>query len=142
MPRDPFAVEGGGLVDEALSVGDLLLDGILDALDRRGLFGLYEAVLSLGRDDLERAVFAFVCELMLGGGRVEMTDAEEAADREPPQGRRVLAELMRPVLRDGPDGIAAAVRARPNRELRWALIQPLEEMRGGALRERGEGEGP
>lgn len=140
MPRDPFEPVEDGLVAEALAIGGQLVDGILDALAERQLYGLYESVLALGRDDLERACLALAYRLVLGDDRITAKAHDPAEDGEPSAGARILMDVLRLGLR-GPSAMAEEIRSRPTRELRWALLQPLESMFAAALERWREEEG-
>src|SRR5918995_4609742 len=109
LPPDPFEPAGPGLFAETLAVGEALISGLLDAMDRDGLSGLYDAVLALGRDDLERAALALAVELMRGE-RLFFEAPRDPADRPPAEpvpersiseGRRLLSNVIRPILLHG-----------------------------------------
>jgi len=119
-PADPF-LETGDAVTDTLAIGRPLVDGVQDGLFSRGLVGLYEAVLGMGRGDLEAAVLTLAHDLL------EDAEADRLRRREPgeeiPRGYRLLAEVCGGFFPERPDdpggweGVLAEARARPSPEL-------------------------
>ena len=90
-PADPFRETGDSIAD-ALAIGRPLFDGIREALVRRGLFGLYEAVLGMDRGDLEASVLTFAHDLLEDAERGPPPEARARRGRRPrlPAPRRGL----------------------------------------------------
>lgn len=142
LPPDPLDPKTGEPLAEAARIGTVVFDGLLDALRRDGLFGLYPAVAALGRDDLERVSLAMVLEIASGGQRLSYREpspakpSQEVDEEAIPPGRRQMIALARGMLRDGERGLVEAARSRTNDELRVLVRDVLEEAWGALLGRR------
>lgn len=142
LPPDPF-VNDHDPEAEALALGEVVLAALKDATVRDGLLGLYPAVAALGRRELVPAVLVTARDVLTG--RVpDRAEAEEQDDddlvggEEPTEGDRLLAEVVRPVLRGGFGAVGLEVALREDRELRAILRDRLEVAWTRAKRRRRE----
>ena len=127
LPPDPFTEDPEA---EAIAVGEVVLAALTDATLRDGLLGLYSAVAALARRELVPAVLVTARDVLTG--RVpDRADSEEADDlgedeEELTEGDRLLAEVLRPVLRGGFGAVRLEIAVREDRELRAILRDRLE----------------
>ena len=68
----------------------------------------------------------------------DRSPGEPRAERERSEGRRLLCDVIRPIMWDGERGVVEAIRARTNRELRRIPLDLLEEALGNLLRDARE----
>lgn len=94
---------------------------------RDGLFALYPAVLNLGRRDLEAGVLVQALDVLHGAETIRERCGEPVEPREWSEGERLLAEVVRPVLRGSLEGIRDVILSLSNRQLR-AILRDVREL--------------